>query len=73
VKPFHTPPTPGGFVWRVARDCDGGNCIQVAPSAGMILIGDTKNPDGPVLSYTRAEWDAFVAGIRQGDFDGLLQ
>lgn len=37
----------------------------------MILIGDTKNPDGPVLSYTRAEWVTFVNGIRQGDFDDL--
>jgi Domain of unknown function (DUF397) len=39
----------------------------------MIMIGDTKNPGGPVLSYSRAEWDAFVAGIRQGDFDDLVQ
>jgi len=38
----------------------------------MILIGDTKNPDGPVLSYSHAEWVAFVNGIRQGDFDDLL-
>ena len=63
---------PGNLTWRVARDCDGGSCIRVAPSAGMILIGDSKNPDGLVLSYTRAEWDAFVRGIRRGDFDDLL-
>jgi len=38
----------------------------------MIVIGDSKNPDGPSLSYSRAEWAAFVEGIRQGDFDDLL-
>lgn len=66
------PSAPSQLAWRVARDCDGGNCVRVAPSAGMIVIGDTKNPDGPVLSYTGAEWSAFVEGIRQGDFDDLL-
>jgi hypothetical protein len=35
----------------------------------MIVIGDTKNPDGPVLSYSHDEWLTFVKGIRQGDFD----
>jgi hypothetical protein len=72
VPPFNTPPSPGDLAWRVARDCDGGSCIRVAPHAGMILIGDTKNPDGPVLSYSHAEWVAFVNGIRQGDFEDLV-
>jgi hypothetical protein len=38
----------------------------------MIVIGDTKNPDGPVLTYSRSEWRAFAEGIRQGDFDDLM-
>jgi hypothetical protein len=37
----------------------------------MVLIGDSKDPDGPVLAYNRAEWKAFVEGVRQGDFDNL--
>jgi hypothetical protein len=37
----------------------------------MILLGDSKNPDGPVLSYTRAEWEAFVTGIKRGEFDSI--
>jgi len=73
VPPYVNPPILGDLAWRVARNCDGGSCIRVASSAGMIVIGDTKNPRGPVLSYTRAEWDAFVTGIRQGDFDDLTQ
>ena len=68
----HVPPTIGALSWLVARNCDGGNCIRVAPNADMIVIGDSKNPDGPSLSYSRAEWAAFVEGIRQGDFDDLL-
>jgi hypothetical protein len=38
----------------------------------MILIGDTKYPDGDVLTYTVSEWQDFVTGIKQGDFDDFL-
>jgi hypothetical protein len=41
----------------------------VASQNDHILIGDSKNPGGPVLSYSRGEWDAFVEGVRLGDFD----
>ena len=37
----------------------------------MIALGDSKNPGGPVLSYTRAEWETFVAGIKRGEFDDI--
>jgi hypothetical protein len=67
------PPTLGNLSWRVARKCDGGSCIRVASSADMIVIGDSKNPDGLLLSYSRSEWAAFVEGVRQGDFDDLME
>jgi hypothetical protein len=57
--------------WRIAVACNGGECIRVAPQGDQIVIGDSKNPDGPVLTYSRNEWHAFVDGIRQGDFDSL--
>jgi predicted secreted Zn-dependent protease len=57
--------------WHVALACNGGECIRVAPQANKIIIGDSKNPGGPVLTYSRTEWYTFVDGIRQGDFDGL--
>jgi len=34
----------------------------------MIMVGDTKNPDGPVLAYRHDEWQKFLEGIRQGHF-----
>jgi hypothetical protein len=30
---------------------------------------DGSDPDGPVLVFTPAEWEAFVAGVRDGEFD----
>ncbi|HBW18308.1 MAG: DUF397 domain-containing protein [Streptosporangiaceae bacterium] len=69
--PPSVPPTLGELSWRVARHCDAGNCVRVAPSGNMIVVGDSKNPEGPTLAYDRAEWKTFVEGIRQGDFDDL--
>ena len=58
--------------WRVARSCQGGACVRVARAGEMILIGDTKYPDGDVLTYSVGEWRDFVTGIKQGDFDDFL-
>ena len=67
------PPTLGEVAWRVARDCNGGSCVQVAaPSQDKILIGDSKRSDGLAMSYSRDEWVAFVQGIKEGDFDDLI-
>jgi hypothetical protein len=66
------PSTLGELNWRVARLCNGGSCVRVAPHGDTVVIGDTKNPDGPILSYSRAEFRDFVEGIRQGDFDDLF-
>lgn len=57
--------------WRVARACNSGECVRVAAHGDEIVVGSTTHPDGPVISYSRAEWAAFVEGIRQGDFDDL--
>jgi Domain of unknown function (DUF397) len=38
----------------------------------MVFLGDSKAPEGPILSYTRPEWISFVEGVRQGDFDDLV-
>ena len=67
-----SPMTVGELSWRIARQCNGGNCVRIAPSGDMVIIGDSKNPDGPFLTYSRAEWRTFAEGIRQGDFDDLL-
>jgi Domain of unknown function (DUF397) len=65
------PPSLGNLSWRVARKCNGGSCVRVAASGDMIVVGDSKFPDAPVLAYTRDEWITFVDAVRQGEFDDL--
>ena len=48
----------------------GGNCVEVGQDAdGTILVRDTKDRGRPAHRYTLAEWRAFVAGMRNGEFD----
>jgi hypothetical protein len=55
---------------RSTRCTNGGQCVEVAqlPDGG-VLLRDSKNPTGPVLTFTPAEWDAFTAGAKDGEFD----
>lgn len=57
--------------WLVSRHCENGACVRVDLSGEMIFLGDSKNPDGPILSYTRSEWNAFVTKARLGEFDNF--
>ncbi len=49
----------------------GGNCVEVAFVGEHIAVRDSKNPQGPKLLFTRGEWDAFLGGARDGEFNRL--
>ena len=47
----------------------GGNCVEVAASLpGVVVVRDSKDPGGARLLFTHAEWRAFTAGVRSGEF-----
>jgi hypothetical protein len=45
------------------------NCVEVAFVDDAIAVRDSRHPEGPVLLFTQAEWDAFVGGAKDGEFD----
>jgi hypothetical protein len=47
----------------------GGACIEVADLGHSCAVRDSKNPTGPTLKFTTAEWSAFTAGVRNDQFD----
>lgn len=66
----HSDETP--LIWHKSSYSGGtgGNCVEVAQLAdGGRTVRDSKEPDGPVLCFTSAEWNAFLAGARDGEFD----
>ena len=52
---------------RSGPNCD--NCVEVAFVNDAIAVRDSKNPAGPALIFTAGEWDAFVGGAKDGEFD----
>lgn len=61
--------SPADIPWRTAAKSGGTNCIRVARRNDVIVFSDSKDPTGPVLSYTRQEFDAFLDGAKGGEFD----
>lgn len=44
---------------------NGGNCVEVASGRpGVVAVRDSKNPDGPVLSFSPNEWARFIARLK---------
>ncbi|HUZ23400.1 MAG TPA: DUF397 domain-containing protein [Streptosporangiaceae bacterium] len=60
-----------GVTWRKSTRSGptGGNCVEVAflPS-GDVAMRNSRQPAGPALIFTQAEWDAFIRGARDGEF-----
>lgn len=54
--------------WVRPSRCGNTNCVEVAKDGDEVLIRDSKHPEQAPLRFTRAEWDAFTAGVRAGEF-----
>jgi hypothetical protein len=46
----------------------GGACVEVANLDDSRAVRDSKNPAGPALTFTTAQWSAFTVGVRAGEF-----
>jgi hypothetical protein len=56
-------------VAQFRRACDTGGCVEVA-TGEIVAVRDSKaGPDGPVLRFSRTEWDEFIAAVKAGKFD----
>jgi hypothetical protein len=48
----------------------GGNCVEVAQNLpGAVAVRDSKDPDGPKLTFSPAVWRTFTAAVRDGEFE----
>ena len=61
------------WTWRRASFCDNSSCVEVANGNNFVAMRDSKVKGGPMLSYTRQEWAAFIAGVKAGEFDDFAR
>ena len=62
-------PDPRSAPWRKSTRSSLNNCVEVAFLDRHVAVRDSKDRQGPVLTFTVAEWRAFLDGIRKGVFE----
>ncbi|MGH3808054.1 MAG: DUF397 domain-containing protein [Pseudonocardiaceae bacterium] len=60
--------------WHISSrsDNNGMSCVEAGPlrdGSGRVAVRHSHHLHGAAIVYTRAEWDAFTAGVRLGEFD----
>jgi hypothetical protein len=43
-----------------------GCCVETRRHGGHVQVRDSKNPNGPRLTFTPADWAAFIAAVKDG-------
>ncbi|NKY50077.1 DUF397 domain-containing protein [Nocardia vermiculata] len=61
-----------GAKWfKSSKSQSGKECVEVAFLVdGSTGVRDSKNPAGPALVFSSADWEAFVSTTATGAFDG---
>jgi hypothetical protein len=64
-----------GIAWQISSYSEngGGSCVEVGPlpdGTGRVAVRHSHHPDGTVFVFSRSEWTAFLAGVKNGEFDG---
>lgn len=56
--------------FRISTMCPCGcGCVGVAIKNDAVYVTNTTTPDSPITRFTHEEWKAFVAGVKNGEFE----
>lgn len=54
--------------WRKSTRSQANGCVEVAIAPDQVAVRDSKDREGPVLTFTPHEWKAFCEGVMAGEF-----
>jgi Domain of unknown function (DUF397) len=66
----HAPGRDGTWI-KASRSSGGSECVEMRRHRGVVEVRDSKDPDGAVLRFTRAEFVAWIDGAAKGEFRHL--
>ena len=69
VKGYHLDLGQATWLTSTRSGLNSDSRVEVAFVGEAVAVRDSKAPDGPALIFTPAEWDAFVGGAQDGEFD----
>lgn len=57
--------------WRKASgsSASGSDCVELAPLPGLVAVRDSKDPEGPMLVFERAQWRLLAERVGRGELD----
>lgn len=57
--------------WQKSTLSEQNGCVEVRlmDDSHHVEVRDSKNPNGPTLRFDFAEWESFMAGVRNRQFD----
>ncbi|MFI1193826.1 DUF397 domain-containing protein [Micromonospora sp. NPDC020750] len=54
------------LMWKKStRSNAGGDCVEVATPPQAVMVRDSKDRQGPALSFSPSAWTSFVGGLRR--------
>ena len=57
------------LTWQKSTYSGNSGCLEVARTKNLVLLRDSKDPDGRFLAVLLGEWQAFLLGVKAGEFD----
>ena len=59
-----------GADWRTSTYSNGqGNCVEVGSACRTVIVRDTKNREGAVLTFGANAWNGLLADVRVGKLE----
>lgn len=63
------------LIWRKSKASNADQeCVEMASTERSVLVRDSRDPAGPALEFSPAQWSSFMRRIREDDgaFRGLM-